>query len=258
MFGVLNYGTFALGALLIVLLPGPNSMYVLSVAARKGVRTGFRAATGVFLGDTTLIVLTSVGAASLLRATPVAFDVVKLIGAAYLVFIGYGMLKAARDMWRARHDDAPTAAMAAASTAEPAALTPDAPTSVVLAATTVPASAAPTTAAAAPTATETEDQERPFRRALVISLLNPKAILFLLSFFVQFVDRSYGQPEVSFIILGGTLQAFSFLYLTTLIVTGTTLANAFRRRRRLSAALTTGVAGLFIGFAAKLATASAG
>jgi leucine efflux protein len=223
MFGVTNYGTYALGALLIVLLPGPNSMYVLSVAARKGVRTGFRGACGVFLGDTTLIVLTSLGAASLLKATPLVFDAVKLVGAAYLVYIGYGMLKAARQMWLARHTD------------------PDA----------VPDTDTDTAPAA-------DAQERPFRRALVISLLNPKAILFLLSFFVQFVVPSYGQPEVSFAILGGTLQLFSFLYLTTLILAGTTLANAFRRRRRLSAALTTGVAGLFIGFAAKLATASAG
>ena len=222
MFGVTNYGTYALGALLIVLLPGPNSMYVLSVAARKGVRTGFRGACGVFLGDTTLIVLTSLGAASLLKATPLVFDGVKLVGAAYLVYIGYGMLKAARQMWLDRHTD------------------PDA---------TPDADQTPAPDAA---------QERPFRRALVISLLNPKAILFLLSFFVQFVVPSYGQPEVSFAILGGTLQLFSFLYLTTLILAGTTLANAFRRRRRHSAALTTGVAGLFLGFAAKLATASAG
>jgi len=222
MFGVINYGTYVLGALLIVLLPGPNSMYVLSVAARKGVRTGFRAACGVFLGDTTLIVLTSLGAASLLKATPLVFDAVKLVGAAYLVYIGYGMLKAARRMWLDRHADPDADASEA-----------DAPLSA-------------------------DANESPFRRALVISLLNPKAILFLLSFFVQFVVPSYGQPEVSFAILGGTLQLFSFLYLTTLIVAGTTLANAFRRRRRLSAALTTGVAGLFIGFAAKLATASAG
>ena len=47
------------------------------------------------------------------------------------------------------------------------------------------------------------------------------------------------------------------IYLTTLILAGTYLSNAFRRRRRLSAGLTTGVAALFIGFAAKLATASA-
>lgn len=216
MFGVVHYSTYAVGALLIVLLPGPNSMYVLSVAARRGIRTGFRSACGVFIGDTTLIVLTSLGAASLLKATPIVFDAVKLIGAAYLVYIGYGMLRSARQMWRERKAD------------------PD-----------VQEPAAPV-----------DERERPFRRALVISLLNPKAILFLLSFFVQFVDPNYGQPALSFTILGATLQLCSVLYLTTLILTGTALANAFRRRRRLSAGLTTGVAALFIGFAAKLATAS--
>ncbi|MEY9840868.1 leucine efflux protein LeuE [Streptacidiphilus sp. EB103A] len=217
MFGVVHYGTYAVGALLIVLLPGPNSMYVLSVAARRGVRTGFRSACGVFIGDTTLILLTSLGAASLLKATPLVFDVVKLVGAAYLVYIGYGMLKSARQMWRERKADA-----------------------------------------TAPEAAPLDERERPFRRALVISLLNPKAILFLLSFFVQFVDPGYGQLALSFVILGATLQLFSVLYLTTLILAGTALANAFRRRRRLSAGLTTGVAALFIGFAAKLATASTG
>jgi leucine efflux protein len=224
MFGVINYSTFVLGALLIVLLPGPNSMYVLSVAARKGVRTGFRAATGVFVGDTTLIVLTSVGAASLIKATPLVFDVVKVVGAGYLLYIGYGMLRSARAMWLARHTD------------------PDAPTDADHDAGTPP----------------TDARERPFRRALVVSLLNPKAILFLLSFFVQFVDPAAHEPAVAFAILGATLQCFSVLYLTTLILAGTALSNAFRRRRRLSAGLTAGVAALFIAFAAKLATASAG
>jgi leucine efflux protein len=99
--------------------------------------------------------------------------------------------------------------------------------------------------------------ENPFRRALVISLLNPKAILFLLSFFTQFVDPSYGQPVFSFVLLGGILQTFSLLYLSLLIFAGTTLAAAFRRRKRLSAGLTSGVAVLFAGFAAKLAVSSA-
>ncbi|QKW20295.1 leucine efflux protein LeuE [Kitasatospora sp. NA04385] len=215
MLGVHDLATYVLGALVIVLLPGPNSLYVLSVAARKGVRTGYRAACGVFLGDLTLISLTSLGAASLLRANPAVFAVVKFGGAAYLLWIGYGMLRAARAMWRDR-------ALAAA-----------------------PVEDGPV-----------EDGERPFRRALVISLFNPKAILFLLSFFTQFVEPSYGAPVLSFALLGTVLQTFSFLYLSLLIFTGTTLANAFRRRRRLSAGLTSSVAVLFAGFAAKLAVSS--
>ncbi len=235
MLGVTNFGTYAIGALLIVLLPGPNSMYVLSIAARKGVRTGFRAATGVFAGDTTLIVLTSLGAASLLRTTPLVFDAVKLLGAGYLLFLGYGMLKSARALWRASH-------------------APEQPTPSAAQALAAVASAVPSPAPSA--AAQAADRERPFRRALVVSLLNPKAILFLLSFFVQFVSPTYHDSALPFAILGTTLQSFSVIYLTTLILAGTYLSNAFRRRRRLSAALTTGVAGLFIAFAAKLATAS--
>ncbi|MFI8454212.1 leucine efflux protein LeuE [Kitasatospora sp. NPDC085464] len=216
MLGVDNLATYVLGALVIVLLPGPNSLYVLSVAARKGIRTGYRAAAGVFVGDLTLVSLTSIGAASLLKANPAVFAVVKFGGAAYLLWIGYGMLRAARQLWRERR-----------ATADPA------------------------------TETAPESTENPFRRALVVSLLNPKAILFLLSFFTQFVDPSYGRPALSFVLLGGILQTFSVLYLSLLIFAGTTLATAFRRRKRLSATLTSGVAVLFAGFAAKLAVSSA-
>ncbi len=219
MLGVNDLTTYVLGALVIVLLPGPNSLYVLSVAARKGVRTGYKAAAGVFVGDFTLISLTSLGAASLLKANPAVFAVVKFGGAAYLLWIGIGMLRAARGLWREhRASD----------------------------------EAADGTAAEAPGPTE-----RPFRRALVISLLNPKAILFLLSFFTQFVDPSYGSPVLSFTLLGGILQGFSVLYLSVLIFAGTSLASAFRRRKRLSATLTGSVAALFAGFAAKLAVSSA-
>ncbi|MEU4113365.1 leucine efflux protein LeuE [Kitasatospora sp. NPDC028055] len=218
MFGVNDLATYVLGALVIILLPGPNSLYVLSVAARKGVRTGYRAAAGVFVGDLTLISLTSLGAASLLKANPAVFAVVKFGGAAYLLWIGFGMLRAARQLWRERRAEADSVGGAEAVE---------------------------------------EAGERPFRRALVISLLNPKAILFLLSFFTQFVDPSYGQPVLSFALLGGILQSFSMLYLSLLIFAGTTLATAFRRRRRLSATLTSGVAVLFAGFAAKLAVSSA-
>ncbi len=98
--------------------------------------------------------------------------------------------------------------------------------------------------------------QSPFRRALVISLLNPKAILFLLSFFVQFIDPAYEQPELPFLILSAILMSFSALYLTVLIFTGARLAETFRQRRRLSSGLSSLVGGLFVWFGTKLATAN--
>jgi leucine efflux protein len=98
--------------------------------------------------------------------------------------------------------------------------------------------------------------QQPFSRALVISLLNPKAILFLLSFFVQFIDPQYESPAVPFLILSAIIMAASAAYLSALIFAGVRLAQTFRRRVRLSASLSAGVGGLFMWFAAKLAGAS--
>ncbi|WP_432114149.1 leucine efflux protein LeuE [Streptomyces sp. S1] len=217
MLGVTDLPTYLAGLVLIILLPGPNSLYVLSVAARKGTRTGYKAAAGVFTGDTVLMTLAALGAASLLQTTPVLFMIVKYAGAGYLAWMAYGMLRAAWSMWRS-----------------PAR----------------PAEEEPAGAPAAPA-------ERPYRRALIISLFNPKAILFLISFFVQFVDPGYAYPALSFLVLGTLLQLGSFLYLTTLIFGGTRLSAAFRRRRRLSAGATSAAGALFLGFAAKLSLSSA-
>ena len=227
MLGTVDLPTFVLGALLIVLLPGPNSLYVLTVGARKGVRTGYRAACGVFLGDAVLVTLTAAGAASMLKRSPATFDVVKYLGAAYLAWLGFGMVRSAVKAWRQR-----AAAASAAQTAE--------------------------AAEAAAMAEAVEAAERPFRRALVVSLLNPKAILFDLAFLTQFVSPHAAHPTAAFALLSTIVMLFSAGYLSVLIFTGHRLATAFRRRKRLAASMTGGIGSLFLGFALKLATASLG
>ncbi|MDX3489806.1 MULTISPECIES: leucine efflux protein LeuE [Streptomyces] len=226
MLGVTDLPTYLAGLALIVLLPGPNSLYVLSVAARRGVRTGYTAAAGVWTGDTILMTLSALGAASLLQTTPLLFAIVKYAGAAYLTWMAIGMLRAAVSLWRERHR----------RTAE-------------LVETVETADAAEASGTTAPV-------ERPYRRALVVSLINPKAILFLISFFVQFVDPGYAYPALSFLLLGTLLQLASFAYLSVLIFGGTRLAAAFRRRKRLSAGATSAAGVLFLGFAAKLSLSS--
>ncbi|MET7567985.1 leucine efflux protein LeuE [Streptomyces sp. NPDC005492] len=217
MFGVIDLPTYLAGLVLIVLLPGPNSLYVISVAARRGIRAGYTAAAGVWCGDTVLMTLSAAGVASLLQANALLFGIVKYAGAGYLTWLAVGMLRAARTMWRSRKE---RAAVAAGTVAESA-------------------------------------DERPYRRAFVVSLFNPKAILFFVAFFVQFVDPGYAYPAISFVVLGAFAQLASFLYLTALIFGGTKLASAFRRRSRLAAAATSAAGALFLGFAVKLTLASA-
>lgn len=221
-YGVTDLWTYVVGAIGIILLPGPNSLYVLSVATARGVRAGFHGAFGVFVGDTILLICTALGASSLLRTHPTAFMVVKFAGAAYLFWIGLNLLWGVLKGLRGQADTVQVTAAASDSQ----------------------------TAAAAP------HLQRPFRRALVISLLNPKAILFLLSFFVQFIDPAYAEPELPFLILSVILMTFSALYLTALIFTGAHLAQTFSQRKRLSAGLSSLVGGLFVWFGTKLATAN--
>jgi len=213
-YGVTDLWTYVIGAFGIILLPGPNSLYVLSVATARGVKAGYQGAFGVFLGDTILLLLTALGAASLLRSNPSLFLVVKYLGAAYLAWVGVNLIWAAVKKWRSEAVEG------------------------------------------APLVETPANMQQPFKRALVISLLNPKAILFLLSFFVQFIDPTYETPAVPFLILSTIIMVFSALYLSALIFLGARMADAFRARKRLSASLSSGVGGLFLWFGTKLATAS--
>lgn len=98
--------------------------------------------------------------------------------------------------------------------------------------------------------------ERYFSKALTLSLTNPKAILFYVSFFVQFIDFNYVHTWLSYLVLAGMLEAMSFVYLTLLIFGGTLMARFFRQRQT-AARLGNGLIGLFfMGFAARLATLS--
>jgi leucine efflux protein len=207
-YGITDLATFILGTVLIVLLPGPNSMYVMATAAKSGVAAGYRGACGIFLGDSILMVLAAGGAATLIQATPALFVALKYAGAAYLVYLGWILVRSAIGDWRGR--------------------------------------------GAEQAASREWDQQQPFRVALAVSLLNPKAILFFVSFFVQFVSPDYPHPAVSFLILAGIVQVCSLLYLSALIFGGAYLACAFRRQRRLAALASGTVGGLFVGFGLKL------
>lgn len=204
-YGVLDVWTYLAGVIFIVLLPGPNSLFVLAIGAGRGVRAGYQAALGVFLGDSILMTLTAAGAASVLHLLPVLFMALKTVGAVYLSYLGVRLLWSA---WHASPEHAKTVTSAAGN---------------------------------------------PFHKALLLSLLNPKAILFLLSFFVQFVDPGYAYPAVSFLILAIILQICSMLYLSTLIFGGSRLAAAFRRRQGLARVGSGLVGALFLWFAGRMA-----
>jgi leucine efflux protein len=97
--GIVDFSSYLLGTLLIILLPGPNSLYVLTIATEKGWRFGAWGALGIFIGDSVLMIAVALGAASMLMSSPVLFQVIRIIGALYLAWMGLGLLRSGQQRW---------------------------------------------------------------------------------------------------------------------------------------------------------------
>ena len=205
--GIVNIGMFTAGVVTVILLPGPNSLYVLSTALRRGVADGYKAAGAIFIGDSVIMLCAVLGVGSLLQVYPVAFVSLQYAGAAYLAWVGLNVLLGALKSNESNNEKGFHA----------------------------------------------DCHENPFRRSLALSLSNPKAILFFVSFFVQFVDPSKGHAGLAFCLLACIVQAVSMTYLSVLIFGGATFAPALRGNL-LAKRLGNSFAGiLFLGFGVWLA-----
>jgi len=83
-----TYGLFMLAALVLLLIPGPAVLYIVTRSIDQGRAAGMASVLGVTTGTLIQIGFAVVGLSSLVLASAIAFDVVKYAGAAYLVFLG--------------------------------------------------------------------------------------------------------------------------------------------------------------------------
>jgi threonine/homoserine/homoserine lactone efflux protein len=83
---------FMAAALALNLTPGPDMMYVTARSVAEGRRAGVIAAFGIGAGTLVHIAALALGLAALLAAVPIAYDVLRLAGAVYLVVIGAQLL----------------------------------------------------------------------------------------------------------------------------------------------------------------------
>ncbi|SSY80707.1 leucine efflux protein LeuE [Alysiella crassa] len=216
MFGITDLTAYVIGAIAIVLLPGPNSMYCLTVASQHGVRVAYQVVVAILLGDLILILATVLGAGTALQLYPTLFHAIRLLGGAYLAYLGWNLIRAGVKKW---HSITPNSQNHDENAVSGSLKTP--PQGI-------------------------------FTRALMLSLSNPKAILFFLSFFVPFVDPNYPNPALSFLILALIIQIISFTYLNILVFSGYKLTQTFRARVKTSAVAMGAVGLMFIGFAVKM------
>ena len=150
---------FLIAETLLILSPGPGTLAILG-AATGSRRAGFAALVGTSTGDAILMAAAAIGAATLLRTSPLAFDLLRYAGGAYLAWLGIQALRETE----------------------------------------------PRLAISAP------GGGHAFRRSLFVTLLNPKAIVFFMAFFPQFITpeggfRAFAQLGIIFIAMNCLYQA---------------------------------------------------
>ncbi len=200
MLGVTDYGAFTLAIIILLLIPGPGNLALITSTSKGGIKGGLAATFGVILGDQVLMWCAVAGVATLLNTYPAAFQVVQWLGSAYLVWMGGKMLFA-------KQGEAPILNI------------------------------------------------KPYhylRQALMITLLNPKAIVFYMAFFPLFIDPLNHQGFTTFSFMAITVALLTFAYGVAVVFLTYYLADRLRANPKVSFALEK-VAGLsLIAFGIKL------
>lgn len=154
---------FAAASAVLVAIPGPTVLLVVGFALGEGRRSVPPATAGVALGDLIATSVSLAGMGAVLAASATLYTAVKWAGAAYLVWLGVKMWREAggAEAGRGLARRAPTRALARP---------------------------APTRA-------------RMFRQAFLVTLLNPKALVFFVAFAPQFIDPAQGYARQAAILV---------------------------------------------------------
>ena len=92
MLGIHAYPVFVLTGILLNLTPGQDTMFIIGRSLANGTRAGVAAALGICVGSIGHTLLAALGLSAILAASPLAFTLVKLAGAIYLVYLGARLL----------------------------------------------------------------------------------------------------------------------------------------------------------------------
>lgn len=216
MFGIHDLTLFVISGLLLNIMPGPDSLLIMTRSATQGWRAGSAAALGIGAGTMIHIFAAALGLSALLATSAAAFTVLKWIGAAYIVYVGIGMLRA---KLRADADDVAAAETAARAAAQPLAY------------------------------------RKIFFQGFLTNVLNPKVALFFLAFVPQFISADSSNKPLAFIVLGCIFNFNGMLWCNGLAVF-TAFASARLKVKPLVALwLNRVTGGLFLALGLRLALA---
>jgi threonine/homoserine/homoserine lactone efflux protein len=225
MLGITHFSVFLLSCVALSLTPGPDSAFVVARSVAGGRKAGLASALGVALGCCVHLTATVLGLTAILASSVQAFTIVKLVGAAYLVYLGARMLFATM-----RKTPANSAGVTDVTGVTGGAVSdPVQPSG------------------------ETRSLRKVFVQGLTTNLLNPKVVLFFVAFFPQFVEPDAPQKSLAFLVLGLSFVAISTLWTATLACAAGTLSTRIGASPRAKVIIDRIVGGVFVGLGVRLA-----
>ena len=94
MLGIHGYWLFLVTGILLNLMPGQDTMFIIGKTLSGGLRSGIAAALGICVGSVVHTLAAALGLSAILATSALAFSVVKFVGAAYLIYLGTRLLLA--------------------------------------------------------------------------------------------------------------------------------------------------------------------
>ncbi|MBH0007199.1 LysE family translocator [Psychrobacter sp. SWN149] len=217
MFGIENYLGFILAAILLNLTPGTDSIYIITRSVSQGQTAGFHSVLGITSGILVHTLLASLGLSVLLASSPMAFMIVKYIGAAYLCYLGLKMLLSKNSN------------SIASSLAENQNLT----------------------------GKSSKAGWQTYKQGVLTNVFNPKVALFFLAFLPQFIDSSYAYGMLSFLMLGITFAVTGFIWFSCLSLLSSRFSKSLREKPSIETLLNKISGVIFFGLGIKLLTEKA-
>ena len=92
MFGIHHFGLFLVAGILLNLTPGPDTAYILGRSIAQGREAGIASALGICVGSIFHTCAAALGLSAILATSAFAFGAIKLLGGAYLIFLGIKMI----------------------------------------------------------------------------------------------------------------------------------------------------------------------
>ncbi|RQS22807.1 LysE family translocator [Burkholderia sp. Bp8992] len=210
MFGITHFGFFVFAVFLLNVTPGPDTAYIVGRSVAQGRGAGLMSAFGISAGCCVHALACAFGLTALLAASATAFTVIKLVGAAYLIYLGVRMIVA-------KQAAAPSGADAAQATAA-------------------------------------KPLRQLFMQGFWTNVLNPKVVLFFVSFFPQFVSADSPHKAWAFLTLGAVFVAMSTVWTSLVAWVAGSVTQHFSGKPGVRKWLDRTVGSAFVGLGLRLAT----